>query len=306
MSSYQKVLSFLYHLSRYFGILEFRFDAKERKFFESRVGCYYVRLWHWIHTTPMCISGIRVVMLMWIDNTVRNEIPEISYQVNTSHLEFFFLLNLTGSWNIVKNAKCLQEILNSFLQLEYRHRQLFGRPVHVPEKYFVINFIRECFSLIWKLLSIPVYYVLYMRLALTAFLADMAIILYFCLLQSLANRLKSRTTKSERNLYMQYIVDLLDLRRKGYQFIWPVYLCRVIEELSFVCHSIVAFYWTKKHKWLTNLVKRIPRSNVLPLLILARKIFKMENDILHCLYEKEIIGLLRKPSDRQYLRLRKV
>lgn len=307
MSSYQKVfLSFLYRLSRYFGILEFRFDAKERKFVESRVGFYYVWLWHWIHTTPICILGIRVVVFMWIDNTVRNEIPEVSYQVNSSHLEFFFLLNITGSWNIVKNAKCLQEILNSILQLKYRHRQLFGRPVYVPEKYFVINFIRECFSLIWQLTPYSEFYVLYVRLSLTAYLVDMAIILYFCLLQSLATRLKSYATKSERNLYIQYIVDLLDLRRKGYQFIWPVYLCRVIEELTFLCHSIVAFYWTKKHKWLTNLVKRIPRSNVLPLLILARRIFKMENDILHCLYEKEIIGLLRKPSDKQYLRLRKV
>lgn len=307
MSSNQKVLlNFLYRLSRYFAILEFRFDAKERKFVESRVGCYYIRIWHWIYTTPICISAIRVVILMWLDNTVRTETPEISYLVNSSHLEFFFLLNLIGNWNIVKNAKRLQEILNSILQLEYRHRQLFGRPVHVPEKYFLINCIRECFSLIWQLQPFAELYVLYVRLSLTAFLADMAIVLYFCLLQSLATRLKLHAKKSERRLYMQYIVDLLDLRRKGQKFIRPIYLCRVIEELTFLTHSIVAFYWTKKHNWLTNLVKRIPRSNVLPLLILARRIFQMENDILHYLYEKEIVGLLRKPSYKQYLRLRKV
>lgn len=159
MSYCQKVIfSFLYRLSRYFAILEFRFDTSKRKFVESRVGCYYLWIWHWIYTTPGCIFGMYIVMSIWLYNTTRNEIAGLSYQVNASHLEFFFLLNVCASWNFIKNRTSLQDILNSIVQLNKRYRQLFGGPVHVSEKYFLIYFLRECFSLIWKLAPYPEFY----------------------------------------------------------------------------------------------------------------------------------------------------
>lgn len=308
MSYCQKVIfSFLYRLSRYFAILEFRFDTSKRKFVESRVGCYYLWIWHWIYTTPGCIFGMYIVMSIWLYNTTRNEIAGLSYQVNASHLEFFFLLNVCASWNFIKNRTSLQDILNSIVQLNKRYRQLFGGPVHESEKYFLIYFLLECFSLIWKLAPYPEFYVLYIRFSLTAYLTDMAMILYFYLIKSLATRLKSHAKKSERRLYIQYIADLLNLRHKAQKFIWPIYLCRVVEEFTFLAHCVVAFYWTKKYNWLTKLIKRLPRSNVLPLMILSRTIFKMENNILDFLYRKEIVGLIRKPKGRQSTwRLRKV
>lgn len=116
--------------------------------------------------------------------------------------EFFFLLNVCASWNFIKNRTILQELLNSTVELDIRHRHPFGGLVHVSKKYFLIYFLRECFSLIWKLVPYPVFYVLYIRFSLTAYLTDMAMILYCSLIKSLATHLAHLSLQSCRGVYV--------------------------------------------------------------------------------------------------------
>lgn len=309
---YQTVFIFLLHwLTKLFAINEFNFERDKQKFVRSEFWNFYVRLWHLFYLYPMCAIGIACYYRERPNQGL--DYYRLSFRMIQSMCALrYFGIALSG-WTLLRHHRCLQDLMNLFLQLCKTHIQLFGRSVHVPLHCWIILFLRELGLLALVMHIIPWNYWLFtihfVRATILFQWTDVAMLLHLQLTQSLALRLEQsvKGCSAERLQYLKYFEKILILRRSMQRLCYASNTTRLAIEIILAIHFGLTNYWLKRENSLfIILLFSLLMSNMLDIIKMARCICGMERKILNRLYLDELYRLLRRPKSVRSWRMEKV
>lgn len=300
MSYYDRViLRLLYYISRIFAILEFRFDFVEKKFLKSRVGFYYVLIWHLVLITPFFI-------LFSCTSFILLDFKHITRVLGICSAHTLSISTIYSIWNLLLNREKLLNLLQNFLKLADMHHQVFGKALQLAAFSTLFSFLR-IYYVIAENSNGLMYHVF--RMAWQVFLINFAMMLQFQLLKTLSQRMNSfpPTKEEKRKLYIEYIVELINLRQKLQSFLWPIFIYILLTEVCSILSPAIELYWEPYRKWLCLIViKRLFFSNGLRMLIIARGINRKEVKILNRLYEREFYDIVLNSKTKKTINLIKV
>lgn len=299
MSHYDRViLRLVYKISRILAILEFRFDFVENKFLKSRVGFYYVLICHLLFITPFFI-------LFFCGSFILLGFNHITRVLSICGVHTLSIGTIYSIWNLLINREKLLKLLQHFLRLADMHQQIFGKALQLAAFSTLYSFLR-IFAIAENSSSLML---LMFRMAWQVFLIDFAMMLQLQLLKTLNHRMNSfpPTKEEKRKLYIEYIRQLINLRKKLQTFLWPIFTYILSTEACLILTPAIELYWEPYRKWLCLLViKRVFFSNGLRLLIIARSINKKEVTILNRLYDREFFDIVLNSKTKKTLNLIKV
>lgn len=295
-----------YYLSRILAILEFKFDSKKRKFFKSNLGFYYVAV----------TNVILILQIFSWPNSDSTFSPtrEITQNLVIFNLYLHCITIFIVNCNILYNRKTIRNILNNFLRLREMHNQVFGKPLKLLIINMFFQFVRDfCFysyigSFEFEWYTIMVYFQI-IRLWWQCYLINIAIMLQYQFWKPLAEHMSSFTSNviKKRELYIKYALQLIKLRQKLQIFLWPFFMYRLLVEVGVIICTILRQYWSPDLPHFRNiLIKILCFSPGIHMILNARNIYRMENQILERLYVRELIDMLLKLKPQRNLKELKV
>lgn len=309
MLSYQEViLRLLYYLSRITAILEFSYDSKKQIFLKSRFGNCCVWKWLWLSTGPIGVYTL-LSLSAFAFNKKRDAMSDI---IHIEYLIYGFIFFIS-TWNFLCSRDRLFKLLNNFLRIAKMHHLIFGKTLKVSRVHFLLQFIHGIW--LWTSLALPDNWFVYsiciqnIRFMLQVYLADIAMLLHFQLVNTFARNLRlfPPIQQATRELYIEYAAQLINLRKMLQKFLWPFYILRFGLEIGMSLSTLLEFYYTPLIGILYIIaIQTLCSVNGIRMLKIASSIYQMESQIVGILYDWELLDYLIELKPERNMNLLKV
>lgn len=304
------VLVFLFDLmSHIFAINEFRYVAKKEKYMESCFWQRYVVIWNCAITFPVAIMTLNILRKSLLNFDI--------VRFNALVLEVGGYISYIGiacaTLIMFRHRRNVRRVLNMFIRLQEMNFKLVGRTASIPLRDVIICFIRNVISLYFRTPYFNRVHHLslcHCRTFVLYILVDMAMMVHFRLIQSLASQLESNRNSSgkKRIMYIDFFTKLVYLRQKIQTLNWPILLNKLVVEIIWTTQNCQGAYFTEEDMGINImvLVFEVYISNLIHVMYMAKNIDRLEKKIFDELYERELLEAIKQPERTRNLRLLKV
>lgn len=308
--SLDPVLVFLFDLiSHIFAINEFKYVAKKQKYMESSFWQCYSLIWNSAITFPVAIITLNILRKSLLNFDI--------VRFNALVLEVGGYISYIGiacaTLIMFRQRRNVRRVLNMFIRLQGMNFKLVGRTASIPLKDVIICFIRNFISLYYRtpyFNRIHHISLCHCRTFVLYILVDIAMIVHFRLIQSLASQLESNRNCNgqKRIIYIDFFTKLVYLRQKIQTLNWPILLNKLVVEIIWTTQNCQGAYFTEVDMGINImiLVFEVYISNLIHVMYMAKNIDRLEKKIFDELYERELLEAIKHPERIRNLRLLKV